>query len=237
MGDTGQPVLEEPQSSLCNCQSLTATSPVGACVCPLATSESVVRGTSNLSAISARVIPIGAARRSAMRERQEIDFRFAMSPSIRDPVCEMQRHAVTEFRHPNDMKAIRDHPGPGSHLGQRLTFWRRERKLSRQELYKKTKVAVTTLSEIENQRQHSSTKIPQLAEALQINPHYLATGEGHPLTMIQQVPPRHDWPEEFPPLDMIKGLDENERILAGKELKESVQQIISRRRRSSRHEA
>src|SRR5688572_17067463 len=78
MADESQPTLhrEEPQSSLCSCQSLTATSPVGASVWPLATSESVVLGTSSLSAISANVIPIGSARRSAMRDRQAVDLRF-----------------------------------------------------------------------------------------------------------------------------------------------------------------
>lgn len=239
MTDDSQPTLEreEPQSSLCSCHNLTATSPVGASVCPLATSERVVRGTSSLSAISANVIPIGSARRSAMRDRQAVDLRFPMPESIRDPVCEMQRHAVTEFRHPSKMNVgEKNWPGPRSHLGERLIFWRDVRDISRPALAKRTKIAVTTLSDIENQRQHSSTKIAQIAEVLQVNPHYLATGEGNPLQMVQQVPPRHDWPAEFPPLEIVDPLDSNERALAGMRLKEIIDEIKARRGKRQRRE-
>lgn len=221
------------QRSLCSCQSLTAASPVGAEVWPLAKSESVVLGTSIASAICANVIPIGSARRSAMRDCQVTGL--VIRPSIRDSVCEVQRQSVTEFRHLGGMKQTdHDWPAEGSHLGERLIYWRGIRKMSRPQLSKRCHVPVTTLSDIEHQRQNSSTKIPQIAMALQVNPHYLATGEGDPLRMVQQVPPRRDWPEQFPPLDLIRGLDENELILAGKELSESVQKIVSRRRKPQR---
>lgn len=220
--------------SKCNCQSLTAASPVGAADLPLAMSETVDGAAPISAAISATVIDIGAARRSAMRDFQ---VGFAMTPSIRDPVGRLQRHTVTEFRHSAVMELPENYPVAPCHLGVRLRFWREFRKKSRAELGSLAGVAPTTLSSIENQAMNSSTRIAQLAEALQINVHYLATGEGHPLHMVQQVPPRNDWPEEFPPAQILHDLEPNERMLAGKELKEVIQGIKARRRRAPRREA
>lgn len=113
-------------------------------------------------------------------------------------------------------------------------FWREFRGISRPELGKKTGIPITTLSTIENQEQHSSSKITKLAQVLGVSADYLATGEGNPYQFVQQVPPRKDWPEEFPPLEILKVLEPNERILAGKMLEDAIQKIKERRVKRSK---
>jgi transcriptional regulator with XRE-family HTH domain len=230
--DMGSPqALSEPQRAVCSFQSSTAASPDGAFWRPLAMSDTVEGAAPIAAAISATVIPFSPARRSAMR-----DCHVIMCQSLRDPVTLAQRHVVTGFRETRGMspESEQDWPKQGSHIGERIKYWRNKRGLSRKQLGAACGAAASTIGDLENQLQHSSTKTAQLAAALQINPHYLETGDGDPLRQIQQVPPRHDWPKEFPPVDILNPLEPNELKLAGYKLAEVIAEIKANRTKTSR---
>jgi transcriptional regulator with XRE-family HTH domain len=123
-------------------------------------------------------------------------------------------------------------------LGSRIAWWRTERKLERRDLAKRVGMPYSTLSEIENEGQHSSTKIASLAAVLQVNAYYLETDEGDPLD-IKAVPAlaqAENWPFSFPK-SVLGEFDENELELAEMKYLQSLEQIRKKRRKSTKRSA
>lgn len=65
-------------------------------------------------------------------------------------------------------------------FGSRVRALRERRQIKAKDLAALTGIAYSTLKEIENERQHSTTKMPNLVRALETNAKYLETGKGEP---------------------------------------------------------
>jgi transcriptional regulator with XRE-family HTH domain len=167
------------------------------------------------------------SRRSVIRDAHVI-----MGPSLRHPVEKMQRHSVTfspetsgmPLQRPNDVPAM-------DTVGERIIFWRHRRNITRAQLAKLTKIPYSTIAEIEQGRQKGSTKLPQIAAALGINPTYLATDKGAPED-LSTAPPLWEaepWPFPFERKE-LEGLDEVELELAGMKLQKIIDEIKAKRR-------
>ncbi|MBX6381483.1 MAG: helix-turn-helix transcriptional regulator [Microbispora sp.] len=117
-------------------------------------------------------------------------------------------------------------------LGDRIVYWRERRGMTRSQLARLAKVPYSTLAEIESNKQKSTTKITQLAGALRVNAHYLATGKGNPedLTSGPAESDSSDWPF---PIDRseLMDLDEVELELVGLKLQKIVDEIRAKRPR------
>jgi transcriptional regulator with XRE-family HTH domain len=117
-------------------------------------------------------------------------------------------------------------------MGERLRFWRRIRNnMTRTALAKKVGMPYSSLAEIENDRQKDSSYNTVLAAALELNPHYLSTGEGDPLDTKAPAPvqDRTVAYAELLPVEMLDTLDPTECELARFKFREAVQSIIKLR--------
>lgn len=81
----------------------------------------------------------------------------------------LQRHTVTEFRNLSPMTT----------LGARIRAVREERGFEPKELAQRAGLAYSTLMDIENGRQASSTKLHSIASVLRVHARWLETGRGH----------------------------------------------------------
>lgn len=110
--------------------------------------------------------------------------------------------------------------------------------MTRPQLAKLSKVPYSTLAEIENNEQKTTTKITQIAGALRLNPHYLATDKGNPedLTATPADGERLDWPI---PIDRseFQDLDEIELELVGLKLQKIIDEIRAKRTRHKTRKA
>jgi transcriptional regulator with XRE-family HTH domain len=198
--------------------SRTAASPRGESLrpCSMSLTDDVARPIA--SPIAESVIPV--ARKSEIR-----DAHVVIGSSLRHPVTIMQRHSVTAFRDNLGMsKSV--YKQRFETLGARLKHWRKERGLSRPKLSSLSGVPYSTIAEIENEEQHSSTKITQLAAALKLNPHYLATDEGDPLD-VKAAPAIKDSQPLFT-VD-LSDFDEIELELLEFRFKKDVEEIRTKR--------
>lgn len=227
--NTNQPVSASNSFDLCNSCSLTAASPLGSLERPLSMSLTDDCVSPMAAPISATVIPF--RRRSEMREDQVI-----MAASIRNTDILCNRHSATEFRKNVGMARPTDLPTFDS-IGARVRWWRRYRGLSQAQLAAKADISQSTLSGLENEEQVSSTKLNRLAEALQVNAHYLETDEGDPepigqlrtSTQAGQLPPW--WPFKSIGKADLAGLNEVERSYAETQLAQALAMISSLRRK------
>jgi len=113
-------------------------------------------------------------------------------------------------------------------LGARIVYWRQRRGWDRSELAKRAKIPYSTLAGIEDGDQKTSTKVPQIAAALGLNPVYLATDRGDP---EGTAPPVDDsWPFPFPREELLD-LDPVELELAGLKLQKIIEEIRAKRTR------
>jgi transcriptional regulator with XRE-family HTH domain len=171
---------------------------------------------------SSNVMPV--ERSSVIRSAHVL-----MGGSLRDTVSECKRHPVTEFHDNDAMQKAVGYPKTG-HLGERLKWWREHRHFSRKQLVAESGVPYSTIAEIENEEQHSSTKVTQLAAALRINPHYLNTGLGDPedLAPVVNAMPSLD---PLPGFDLtsIDDFDPNERELLALRMAKTAEEIRARR--------
>jgi transcriptional regulator with XRE-family HTH domain len=162
--------------------------------------------------------------------RSEIrDAHVLMSPSLRHPVEQLQRHPVTAFRDPTPMPRPADLPSFKT-LGERIVFWREKRGWDRRELCKRAKIPYSTLAGIEDGEQKTSTKLPQIALALGLNSLYLSTDKGDPDINAPAVivDDAESWPFPFP-RESLLDLDRNELELAGLKLQKIIEDIRANR--------
>lgn len=113
-------------------------------------------------------------------------------------------------------------------LGARIVYWRERRGWDRSELAKRAKIPYSTLAGIEDGDQKTSTKVPQIAAALGLNPVYLATGRGDPEGVA--APTDEIWPFPFPREELLD-LDPVELELAGLKLQRIIEEIRAKRPR------
>lgn len=90
-----------------------------------------------------------------------------MRRNLRHSVIACQRHPVTAFR-----------CNEGVTIGKRIRERRDELDLTLAELSKLCDVPPSTLSDIEHERQNSSTKLHKIADALGVHVSWLETGKG-----------------------------------------------------------
>lgn len=95
---------------------------------------------------------------------------LSMPSRLRYPVTLSQRHSVTVFRKHSPMNSF----------GSRVRALRERRQIKPKDLASLTGIAYSTLKDIENERQHSTTKLPNLVRALQTSAKYLESGKGDP---------------------------------------------------------
>lgn len=150
-----------------------------------------------------------------------------MRASLRDPVDRLQRHPVTEFRDNSGVPKSSEIPRFDS-LGARVAYWRKQRGWSRPELAKRARIPYSTLAGIEDGDQQSSTKVPEIAAALGLNPIYLASGRGDPES--QGAPADDFWPFPFPREELLD-LDPVELELAGLKFQRVIEEIRAKRSR------
>jgi len=153
-----------------------------------------------------------------------------MDSTLRDAVTESNQHPVAALLDNSAMHRYTEYPR-GGHLGARLKWWREKgRQLTRGQLATLSGVPYSTIAEIENQSQHSSTKITQLAAALRINAHYLGSGEGDPEQTNSTAAPSTAGMglPGFDP-DLIADFDDNELELLAMKINRIAEEIRSRR--------
>lgn len=120
-------------------------------------------------------------------------------------------------------------------VGKRVKWWREHRKLTRRELAKSARMAVTTLADLENGYQDGSRKLHLIAAALHLNPHYLETGKGEPESeYAQEAPPESSWPFENVPRSKLEKLNLIERRYLEDRLLDALSDIEAERRKSKR---
>lgn len=104
-------------------------------------------------------------------------FQVDIGASLRDSVAQCQRHPVTEFRSTVAMTKYGNAPNT---VGARLRMERKEQRVSRAALSRASGIPYSTIAEIENERQKSSTQLHDLANAFprKLRVEWLATGDG-----------------------------------------------------------
>lgn len=171
---------------LCNLSSFRAASPRGAVDLPCSISLMAEGDSPQSVPISAKVIPIGSARRSVMREAHVV-----MGPTLRKTVIPCQRQPVTEFRENEAMPRPPGLPRFAS-LGPRIRWWREHRDRDRREFARTVGIPYSTFADLENDRAKSTKKIRKIAEELRLRLDYLETDEGEPELIAP--PGLSDWP-------------------------------------------
>ncbi len=94
-------------------------------------------------------------------------------------------------------------------LGQRLRKARKLRDLTQAELTKKSGASQQLLSRIENEKVESTTEIFNLADALNVNPRWLATGTGDMEPIKMTASDANE--EEMQFIHMLRGLTSEQR--------------------------
>lgn len=212
----------EPHFDVCSDISAMAASPLGTSVLPLSMSLTEDGANPTNSPISASVSPVDL--RSEMRDAQVVT-----RSSLRYPITLLQRHSVTVFREGSGMPKPPDLPSFDT-LGARIAYWRKRRAWDRRELAKRAKIPYSTLAGIEDEDQKTSTKIPQIAAALGLNPIYLATDKGDPETLGAPSPidEKDSWPLPFSREELLE-LDPIELELAGLKFQRIIEEIRAKR--------
>lgn len=122
-------------------------------------------------------------------------------------------------------------------LGKRIVYWREQRKLTRSQLAKLAKMPYSTLAGIESDDQEGSTRLTQIAAALRINPHYLATDRGDPEDLTVAAPAENtDWPFPFDRSELAE-LDPIELELATLKFQKVLEDIRAKRPRQKSRKA
>jgi hypothetical protein len=212
----------------CRESSFNAASPLGSELRPCSKSHTDDGDRPTESPISSRVMP------RFLRSRMRDDHVF-MPGILRNPVSESQRHSVTVIRETEGVgkfhKQFKRYTDCRT-LGDRVGWWREERSMDRRALAKLLHIPYSSLSEIENNGQQGSAKVPLLATGLRINAHYLATGEGDPLD-IAALPAVPDAAGELARMvtpELLSQLTQMEFELAQFRVRAVVEDILSGRK-------
>lgn len=219
-------LLKSENFDRCSSYSFTADMPLGSSVRPCSMSLTADGDKSVSSPMAASVMPM--PRRSDTRDDQVV----TMIPSLRQAVDYSQRLPVTGFRNNPDMPRPPDLPRDLHSIGQRIRWWREHRDMSRKDLAKRAKYSYSGLADLENGESQASEKLHLIAAALQLNAHYLETGEGEPETGYAQdpPPPPNEWPFPAVPLSKLKKLNKIERGYLETELLKALADIEAERR-------
>jgi len=175
--------------SLCSESNFKAAPPRGSLVRSHSMSLTAEGDNPMRTPISESVNPV--ERRSDIREAHVV-----MDGNIRKSEFRCQRLSDTAFRNTFKMPRPKEMPSNLVTVGQRVRWWRRYRKIAQGKLAKDVKMAPSTLSDLENDRQDGSGKLHLIAAYLRLNPHYLETGKGEPEAEFLQEPPPGEvtWP-------------------------------------------
>lgn len=222
MAKRNQPALRLVKSEdldLCSSYNFKAASPVGALVRPFSISLTDEGARPTSSPIASSVNPV--VRKSEMREDH-----VAMRPSLRHAVDNSQRQPVTEFRNNYGMPRPPGLPKCTT-IGQRVRWWREHRGVSRKDLAKAVSLGYSTLADLENDEQDTTSKLHLIAAQLRLNPHYLETDRGEPEAEFEQAgPPADDlWPFARIPRRRLEKLNRIERKYAEDRLLEVLAEI------------
>jgi transcriptional regulator with XRE-family HTH domain len=110
-----------------------------------------------------------------------------MTPRLRFSVIEVQRHSVTELRQSGvmEIKPIT--------IGDRIRLRRKQLKRTQGDVAKASGLATSTISDLENHYQDSTTEIHSVAATLGVRVEWLATGEEPmlPTAGVRQEAPRY----------------------------------------------
>ena len=210
----------------CNASNLSAASPRGEALRPCSISLTDDGASPMASPISESVIPVD--RSAEIRNAQVVD---SMPRTLRHTVNASQRHHVTEFRENRSMappkELLRD-----AHPGKRVRLWRNHRKMTLGQLSARCGLSPGAISDFEHERQDETGKLIQIAQALRINPHYLAAGVGDPEDLSAPPPvDGNDWPFSFPRAK-LDDLDTNERELFDLKVERVLTEIKAKRQRA-----
>jgi transcriptional regulator with XRE-family HTH domain len=218
-----QPALRRDSEhlSLCNLSSSSAESPRGASDLPCSISLTADGERAHSAPISAKVIPIGLARRSEMR-----DAHVVMGATLRKTVIPCQRQPVTEFRDNSGMPRPLGLPRFAT-LGARIRWWREHRDRDRREFAKTVGIPYSTLADLENDRAASTKKLRKIADELSLRLEYLETDEGEP--EVTAAPGASEWPLPGIPRERLEKLTRTERELLAFKLRDILNDIESDR--------
>lgn len=221
-------LVESQNLDRCSSNNLSAASPPGSLVRPYSMSLTE-EGASPISPpISGNVIPID--RRSLTREAQVV-----MPNTLRESVTTSQRLPVAVFRENVAMPRPQNMPPDLDTVGKRVRWWRNHRKMSREDLAIQVHIKVSTLGDLENNRQKGSRKLHLIAAALRLNAHYLETGKGEPeAEYAQEAPQEPSWPFDNLPRSKLEKLNMIERRYLEDRLLDALSDIESERRKSKR---
>lgn len=217
----------EEQRDRCNESNFSAASPRGEPVRPHSMSLTDEAAKPTRPPISVSVRPVDL--RSDIREAHVV-----MESNIRNPEVICQRKADTVFRNNVPMPRPKEMPADLLTVGSRVRWWRKHRKLSQGELAKAAKIAPSTLSDLENDRQDGTGKLHLVTAALRLNAHYVETGKGEPEAEFAQEPPTEApaWPFGGIPPSRLAKLNLIERSYAENKLQEALAEIEAERRKS-----
>ena len=206
---------------LCSSSSFKAASPRGADDLPCSMSLTADGDNPTKPPISAKVIPIGLALRSDMREAHVL-----MGATLRKPVTDCQRQPVTEFRENTAMPRPLGLPRFDT-VGTRIRWWREHRERDRREFARAVGIPYSTLADLENDRAKSTKKLRKIAEELRLRIEYLETDEGEPeLSFPAQS---LEWPLPGVPKERLAKLTRTERELLEYKLRAILEDIESDR--------
>lgn len=217
------------QRDLCKSNNLSAASPLGAPVRPCSMSLMDEGASPTSTPICESVMPV--ERSSDMRMDHVV-----MAPRVREPEVWCQRAPVSMVRNNGDMPRPSRMPSDLNTVGQRVKWWREWRGLEQVALAKASKIAPSTLSDLENDRQTGSRKLHLIAAALRLNAHYLESGKGEPESEYAQEAPQEPttWPfaaVTSAQLDKLK-LNLIERSYVESKLREALDAIEAERRKA-----
>jgi len=180
MAATGLDFGRAEMVDLCSSYSLSAASPRGDSVRPVAISpiDEVERPT--LSAMSLNVSP--SVWRSRIR-----DAHVSMARTLRHSVITSQRHSVTGIRSNGRVT-----------IGDRVKEWREKRKMTVEHLAQRVGLRPSTIYDLERGDSKSTKKLHVIAAVLRVNVHYLEAGKGSPEDMTApDQPMQSGWPFKF----------------------------------------
>lgn len=167
---------------MCNSYSLSAASPLGDSVRPVAISPIEEVDSPTFSAMSLKVNP--SVCRSRIR-----DAHVSMARTLRHSVIKTQRHSVTEIR--SNIHVT---------IGDRIKEWREKRKMTVEHLAERVGLRPSTIYDLERGDSKSTKKLHVIAAVLRVNVHYLEYGKGVPEDMAapqHHAQPADGWPFKF----------------------------------------
>jgi transcriptional regulator with XRE-family HTH domain len=120
---------------------------------------------------------------------------------------------------------------PPKTYGERVQYWRQQRKWKRRAFAKMCEIPYTTLASIENGDGKGSKLTPLFAARLTINAHYLASGEGDPHDVKAAPAPvdRRDSLIALLAADDVRDLTPTEIELAQLKIRDVIQDILKKR--------